>query len=386
VTRLTRAWLDEVATGGGFVLSGVGVLPLLAYLGSAANEPGRTELLSALGAGDNEARAAAASLVGASKAAPAVHLAVGLWLRHDIPLAPWWQANVPTGLCHQLDEAEDNAQRLFDEWVAEGTAGLIGALPGAVGAGALMALASAVTIRTRWKEPFEAGLFTPQAGPWSRRRLAGCERRTADRSELRVVSTPLGPVTVLDVEGADDVSVELVMGGYDMRPSAVFDGVLVDWGEDAVTSGPDLEEGACAPGVMVGLHCTEAEPVLVAQVPRFSVTAEHDLLAHPEVFGLGAVTDATRGHFPLLSTFPLAVQAAKQVMVASFTELGFEAAAVTYAALAAGGVPPLRPHSIGVCFDRPFGFVARLRSSGLVLAAGWVAEPEAYRFVAAHVD
>jgi serine protease inhibitor len=134
------------------------------------------------------------------------------------------------------------------------------------------------------------------------------------------------------------------------------------------------------------LACCRPSRLCRCHVPRFSVTAEHDLLAHPEVFGLGAVTDATRGHFPLLSTFPFAVQAAKQVMAASFTELGFEAAAVTYAALTAGGVPPLRPHSIGVCFDRPFGFVARLRSSGLVLAAGWVAEPEAYRFVAAPVD
>jgi hypothetical protein len=36
--------------------------------------------------------------------------------------------------------------------------------------------------------------------------------------------------------------------------------------------------------------------------------------------------------------------------------------------------PPVR--SLAVSFDRPFGFAARSRTTGLVLVAGWVTGPE----------
>jgi hypothetical protein len=39
-------------------------------------------------------------------------------------------------------------------------------------------------------------------------------------------------------------------------------------------------------------------------------------------------------------------------------------------------VPPLQLGSLFVYFSRPFAFVATLRSSGLVLLAGWVADVE----------
>jgi serine protease inhibitor len=68
--------------------------------------------------------------------------------------------------------------------------------------------------------------------------------------------------------------------------------------------------------------------------------------------------------------------------VAEFTAEGFEAAAVTaMAAVGAGmrAVPPGRVKEVRVELDRPFGFFASHRASGLILAAGWVAEPEPYR-------
>jgi serine protease inhibitor len=81
-----------------------------------------------------------------------------------------------------------------------------------------------------------------------------------------------------------------------------------------------------------------------------------------------------------MSSYPLAVQGANQGITASFTAEGFEAAAITSIDMAAGGVPPINPRSLSVSFDRPFAFVARLRSSGLVLVAGWVADVENFRW------
>lgn len=121
---------------------------------------------------------------------------------------------------------------------------------------------------------------------------------------------------------------------------------------------------------------------LLIRMPRFSVDADHDLLEHPEVFGLDTVTDRLRGHFPAISRRPLAVSQARQSAAARFTAKGFEAAAVTAIALMAGGMPPVPPRrvkQIRVELDRPFGFFASHRASGLILAAGWVAEPEPYQ-------
>jgi hypothetical protein len=46
----------------------------------------------------------------------------------------------------------------------------------------------------------------------------------------------------------------------------------------------------------------------------------------------------------------------------------------------AGAAPPRRRRvkQIRADFDRPFGFFAAHRTTGLILAAGWVAEPEPY--------
>jgi hypothetical protein len=41
---------------------------------------------------------------------------------------------------------------------------------------------------------------------------------------------------------------------------------------------------------------------------------------------------------------------------------------------------------IRVELDRPFGFFASHRTSGLILAAGWVAEPAPYQSVGASAD
>ncbi|MGN2640006.1 hypothetical protein ACTD5D_28335 [Nocardia takedensis] len=90
-----------------------------------------------------------------------------------------------------------------------------------------------------------------------------------------------------------------------------------------------------------------------------AVDQQEAVLARPELFGLRAATDASRGHFPGLSDTALAVDQGAQDVLAVFDRLGFEAAAVTALSIAPGGAPPPLPDErrtlrIEVDFDRPF--------------------------------
>ncbi|MFK0043753.1 serpin family protein [Streptomyces sp. NPDC090741] len=110
----------------------------------------------------------------------------------------------------------------------------------------------------------------------------------------------------------------------------------------------------------------------------FDVSADHDLLDHAGLFGLHTAADTGSGHFPGISSAPLAICSARQSAMARFHAEGFEAAAVTALASVPGCALPhyrYRVRRAEVAFHRPFGFLAAHRTSRLVLAAGWVAEP-----------
>jgi hypothetical protein len=294
-------------------------------------------------------------------------------------LSGWWRENVPADVQGRLADEPHESQRLIDMWVRDRTAGLIEGLPTAIAADVLALLVAVLTVRTVWKEPFTGDMLMPQSGPWAGKRPPGLYRTSSDRNQLRVVSTAVGMLTILAVEGRDDVVVELALGEEGRRADEVL-GAAFDALSDSLPSvlGSELHAENDAPGVEVGLRTFAEGPSLHISLPRFSVSANHDLLTHADLFGLQTATDPRSGHFPRLSAFPLCVGAAGQGIAASFTELGFEAAAVTRIEAVAGGVPPLRPETIGVSFDRPFAFVARLRSSGLVLLAGWIADVEKF--------
>ncbi|WP_323139134.1 MULTISPECIES: hypothetical protein [Streptomyces] len=134
-------------------------------------------------------------------------------------------------------------------------------------------------------------------------------------------------------------------------------------------SGPDVEQAR--------VHGTPAGPLTEVRVAGDNGLDVH-LLERADLFGLATAADTSRGHFPGISDQPLAVSAARQSATATFGPLGFRAAAVTVMPYAAGSVPPPPPYRaqrIAALYDRPFGFLAVHRASGLVLAAGWVATP-----------
>jgi serine protease inhibitor len=146
---------------------------------------------------------------------------------------------------------------------------------------------------------------------------------------------------------------------------------------DGGLSGSQLPLGAEAPGLsVVETMGGDPAPELAVQTVRFTVRAEHDLLSSP-VFGLLSAREPG-DHFPGISPDPLCVSEASQSAMAIFSSAGFEAAAVTAVAMTrAAFVEPNKPRkTVRVSFDRPFGFYATHRESGLILAAGWVTEPD----------
>jgi len=274
------------------------------------------------------------------------------------------------------DPATDQAA--LNAWAHEHTGGRISELPAPVDKGIEFALASVLALRTRWADRFHETLL--ESAVWSDCDYLGLRRVTQDIDQLSVTETPFGSVTEVRVLGEDGLDVHLLLGETEMTPAQVLStGVELLHDSLPTTPGSRLRAGETGPGVRV----TEVPstyprpPELDVTTAAFELTAHHDLLKHPELFGLQAAQDTTHGHFPGISDSPLAISSAAQSVTARFHATGFEAEAVTLIAAAAGGVPEFR-HTTTVTqvhFNRPFAFLTVHRETGLVLVSGWVERP-----------
>ncbi|HEY7174335.1 MAG TPA: serpin family protein, partial [Micromonosporaceae bacterium] len=260
-------------------------------------------------------------------------------------------------------------QAALDSWANEHTDGLIPKMPVQIDESIALLLASALTVRTTWRERFVKP--RSRAGGWPL-----MTRTTDGVSTVRATAT----ATCARIEGDNGIDVELVIGPAGVAASDVLsEGFAIATGSRDSTDGEHLPDGLPAPGVVVDrvAHTTDASQCVV-EAPKFTVRARHDLLAFPEVFHLDA---ARQGHpFPVISEAPLVVSAAAQDAMAEFTETGFRAAAVTAVAMRMAAVRHMREFDVRrvtVTFDRPYGFLAVHRETGLVLVAGWVTAPDA---------
>ncbi|MEV5824418.1 serpin family protein [Spirillospora sp. NPDC052242] len=383
--ELTARWAGHACTGKTTVLSGAGLWPLLALLAAAADGPARAELQGAVGRDAAGADRDARELLEILARGTAVDGAFGVWHRAGLPLEPWWLDAAPGGARGELSGDPDADGPRLDAWVERHTRGRLRRMPVALQPDTLLVLATALSIDTRWRAPFQDFPFRPRGGPWAGRPrgLAGLNRGGPDLDPLALAETPGGPLTVLTVAGVDDVDVHLLLGAPD-RPA----GEVLAAGVDALDGRHPLRRGAellaepvarTAPGVSLStISSYDPTPTLLTTTVRFDVAAEHDLLADPGLFGLATLsTDSPRGHLPGISRAPLKIGQGAQDVNATFTAEGFKAAAVTAFGVAAGSAPPEREAPVlSVVFDRPFGFLARHRPTGLALVAGWVAEPE----------
>ncbi|RSN52095.1 serpin family protein [Actinomadura sp. WAC 06369] len=382
---LTARWARHACTGGTTALSGAGLWPLLALLAAAADGPARAELQDAVGRDAAGADRDARDLLEILARGTAVDGAFGVWHRAGLPLNPWWLDAAPGGARGELSGDPDADRPRLDAWVERHTRGRLRRMPVALDPDTLLVLATALSVDTRWRAPFRDVPLRPRGGPWAGRPngLAGLYRGGPDLDPLALAETPGGPLTVLTVAGVDDVDVHLLLGAPD-RPA----GEVVAAGAAALDGRHPLRRGAellaepvarTAPGVeLVSVPSHDPTPTLHTTTVRFDVGARHDLLDSPGLFGLATVSgDDPRGHLPGISRAPLKVGQGAQDVHATFTAEGFTAAAVTAFAAVAGAAPPQSEAPVlSAGFDRPFGFLARHRPTGLVLVAGWVAEPE----------
>ncbi|MFF4366895.1 serpin family protein [Streptomyces sp. NPDC001594] len=387
VNRLTARWAEAHGGDAGTVFTAAGVWPLLAPLADGAAGPARAELAEALGLPAERAAGAARELLAALDGIRGLRAATGLWTRADLPLETAWREQLAPGGHGALsgDAAADG--KALDAWADRRTGGLVKRMPVTLTEGpdgTKLVLASALALKTQWLRPFSAWPREPSEGPWAGQPLQMLHRTTALPDRAAVAEGRQGAVTLLEVVGDTGVDVHLVLGEPGAAPGGVLTtGIAAVTRARPLTPASLLPEGRPGPGLTITREpALTPEPRLVVETPAFEVRAEHDLLERARLFGLAAACDDSRGHFPGVSSEPLAIGSARQAAVARFHAEGFEAAAVTAVGLAVGCAAPARPRyrtrRVEARFDRPFGFLAVHRASRLVLAAGWVSDPLPY--------
>ncbi|WP_369273188.1 serpin family protein [Streptomyces sp. R11] len=383
VNGLTARWAS--ASEGGTVFSAAGVWPLLAFLADGAGGPAREELADAVGLPADEAAGAARELLDAMGAMRGLDSALGLWTKRTLELRERWEAGLPAQAHGVLTGNAEADRAALDAWAVKRTGGLIDGMPVLLDRDTEMVLASALALRTEWLRRFRDWPTAPEAGPWSDRTLLGLHRRSTLLDRVGVADTPAGHVTELKVLGDNAIDVHLLLGEEGMTAGEVLGaGVDILQRRYAVVPGSRLPYGQVGPGLSVvkQRNTRPVPPTLEVETVAFDMDAYHDLFELHRVFGLAMAMDTNSGHFPGISDFPLAIGSARQSTMARFGELGFRAAAVTaFAGVAGGAPPPVRwvTTTVKAVYDRPFGFLALHRHSRLVLAAGWVTDPEPYR-------
>ncbi|TCC54898.1 proteinase inhibitor I4 serpin [Kribbella pittospori] len=345
VSRLTARWIEQLPGEGSTVLSGLGVRPLLAILAQLAVGPARDELVEAAGGPYD-----------GLLQTPELRMALGLWTRPEIPLQPGVDRFLPPEVRGTLTD-----QATLDAWVVEQTDGLLERMPIQLTPDVLLVLASALALRTKWVLPFNE--YPREGQRW-------LSRSDGDLDSVRVYESAAGPLTVATVVGTGEFDVRLVVGEAGRGRAAVLAAAL-ELSDGGVSGSELLAAEGSAPALEV-VESMSPVPSVLLSLPYFEVDAEHDLLEHPEVFGLTSAMDSSQGHFPGLSSEPLAIDQAKQAVMARFSATGFEAAAVTTMAMAAGSAPMPGAKALLVSLVQPFGFIAVHRPTGVPVVAGWV--------------
>ena len=380
---MTVRWARSQSLDGSVVFSGAGVWPLIAILASAAEGPAREELSAAAGIESADGLAAALRLIDSIQGGD-TRVAMGFWTNVHLPLSEWWTANVPTELRGSLTGRAVVDQAELDRWASEHTRRQIQTIGIELREAeswldsTLLVAASALSIDTRWKEPFQVGEMVATDGPWANRRLLSLDRSTLNLNDVAIAQdTAVGPLTLVFVRGAADIDVVLTTASEIHSPGEVLIAACNVLSEDApLIHGSEFDDGYAAPALSVAtVESFDPKPHFMISVPPFTLGARHEVTQHPDVFGLRALMDRTTGHLPKISEVPLALDNGVQQVTASFSDKGFRASAVTALDILFGAKRLLRTtRCVRVVFDRPFAFLARHRPTGLFVVAGVVAE------------
>jgi Serpin (serine protease inhibitor) len=370
VNLLTVCWANHINADRNEVVSGVGVLALLTALLAASDGEAR-ELESATLLRHEDAAPAAEWLLAELSSLAGTAAALGIWTRQDVPLDGNLRGSIPR---ITLGAFPSNIAEL-DMWAYENTNAMIDRFPGTITADTRLVAASVISVEADWVTPFSVSMGRWGDDPsW----FGWLYRNGIDQDSAALISNDTITVSRLVCTTVGGFDVHLVAGDETDTPTDVL-GLAIGAldGTAQITVGSQLhrgDKGGCL--VVEKAAASTKDPQIQVSLPAFDVTSNHNLLERAALFGLTAAQDRSRGHFPGVSSYPLAIESAAQSAVASFSATGFRAGAVTMAMAMAGGRPPSEQATVvRMTFDRPFGFVVVDRVNNLAMFAGWIAHP-----------
>jgi serpin (serine protease inhibitor) len=227
--RLTATWARSLKVNGSVAFSGAGVWPIIAILASAAEGPARDELSAAAGIDGTDGLKSAVQFTNSMHSGD-TKLAMGLWTNVHVPLTEWWVANVPAPLRGVLTGRAATDQAELDGWASKHTGGQIQSIGIELKEAerwedsTLLVAASALSIDTRWKEPFEVGSMRATAGPWANRLLLSLQRSTPNLDDVAIAQdTTVGPLTLVVVRGVADIDVLVATASSDSFATRCLD-------------------------------------------------------------------------------------------------------------------------------------------------------------------
>jgi Serpin (serine protease inhibitor) len=402
-TRRTYAAVLEQHPGAS-VSSPLGIWLLLAACASGASGEHRTALEEALGCPADEASRLLATVMASPP--PALKAAIAVWVAvaDATERLAAWVRGLPSGVESGFMPTKTEA----DAWADRNTLGLIKSFPLQVDAATRVVMASALATRVSWRMSFDivqARDHLRESSPW---------RATVKR--LLWDGHPSGTAMIVRTEAAGLVAVHEAVAEEDLTvisvsadPAVGREAVFHAAHEVAAFARADSPAPACSLfdlqlGSAHSWEITErrtrtyhaqqrVERIAGVSMPAWQVQSHIDLTASPS-FGSAPAIETMR---EMIGPRPTDECDAVQAAVASFTPVGFEAAAVTgfgvrasavlspmhtglertailrfdhpYAALAIAGHPPPRRQPTNTAQARsPF--------TGMPLFSAWVHEPE----------
>jgi len=384
--KLALRWAQRVGRSESTVFSSLGVWPLLGLLASGAEGRTRDELSAAFALPADDAGQAARALLDQIERTTEIQAALGLWYAARLQPHRGWLDAFPQEIVDLLTGDLRADQDRLDAWARKKTAGRIDAMPCELEDHIVLVLASAIALETVWPDPFREERGVIEGGPWAGPPLTLLRRETSGY-DVNVADAGCGPVTLTRVAGLHDFDVYLMIGDEETGPCDVLGTGLAAVGgvHDAVpvevVRVDEWPDELPLPGATL-TRVLDYEPQLRLTCVPFDIRATHDLLEEAETFGLETASAPKRARFPGISSTDTYVSAAGQNSMAQFTAQGFAAAAVTVAMDSPAGMSP--PHQVthtDVAYTRPYGFAAVMRRTGLILVAGWVAQPQGLQAV-----
>jgi hypothetical protein len=370
------------------VASPLGAWLVLALCAPASEGETRQSLNAALGCDAADAADLAAALLATPH--PLVAAAAAAWSSRADPGSTLarWQAGLPP----QVETGPVPGQAALDDWARRHTFGLIERFPLQLTTPVRLLVASALATRVSWEVPFglaPAADLGPQS-PWAGT-LSQVLRTPGDRGHQQFVAATdaAGDVAVHTARARDGLFVtsvaaqpgvpaaDVLGAAYDLAAAAatgaavarrsLFDLPLGEGPLWAITERP-------APVKAAGGR----EEQCTAVLPAWSARSEHDL-SEP---GLGFQAAAR-------ALTPGDPWAARQSVMARYTRVGFEAAAVTGMAVAMAMRVPRQGllRTAQLRFGHPYAVVAVTAGQtgpgsgsspwhGLPVFSAWVAQPE----------